>query len=224
MAIRTLIVEDDPMVSSINADYLKRLNEFELVGTAKNGEEAHRLLHQHEVDLLLLDIYMPALNGLQLLRKIRSEFVKVDVILITAADAPQVIEETLRLGVVDCILKPFDFDRFKDALMAYKRRHTLFRTTRTIKQENLDRLMRPAQPAHEEELPKGIDPVTLGRIRQTLQEAGEPLSVQDLSERLDISTLTIRKYLQYLTETEEVELDLHYSKKGRPVKLYALRQ
>lgn len=224
MPIRTLIVEDDPMVSSINAAYLDRLAGFKLVGTARNGDEAFQLLHKEEIDLLLLDIYMPVTNGLQLLRKIRSEFMKVDVILITAADSPQIIEEALRLGAVDCILKPFDFERFEEALLAYKRRHQLFKTSRTIKQESLDQLRRPAPKEGQAELPKGIDPVTLDRIKETLAEAEEALSVKELSERLDISTLTIRKYLQYLTDIEEVELGLEYTKKGRPVKLYALRK
>ncbi|GAB7386447.1 response regulator [Bacillaceae bacterium] len=219
MTIRTLIVEDDPMVSNINKMFLERIEAFQLVGTARNGEEALRCLAQKPVDLLLLDVYMPAKNGLELLRNIRIKGYKTDVILITAAQSPATIEEAMRLGVVDCILKPFDFERFRNALLFYKKRFTMFRSSDIINQQGIDSLQLAAEEG-DEPLPKGLNPVTLGLIREALQRAGSPLSAQELASRVRLSRITTRKYLEYLAEKREITLDLKYSPKGRPTKLY----
>ncbi|WP_134701114.1 response regulator [Ammoniphilus sp. YIM 78166] len=224
MRINVLIVEDDPMVSSINKRFLGKSLEFSLIGTAKNGKEALAKIKDTPIDLLLLDMYMPVLNGLELLKEIRHSGYQCDVIMITAADAPEVVEEALRLGVVDFILKPYDYKRFQDALMAYKRRYEMFRAhSFAFNQEVIDSLQRQpvAKPTREDELtPKGIDPITLNLVRETLQQSAQPLSAQDISDRTDLSRITTRKYLEYLAELNEIILDLKYSNQGRPTKLY----
>ncbi len=223
MSIYTLIVEDDPMVSSINENFLQRVEAFELVGTVKNGEEALIEINKSKPDLLLLDLYMPKTTGLELLQRIRKENIKLDVIMITAADSPDIIEESLRLGVVDYILKPFDFKRFQSALLFYKKRRELFQTSRRIDQDRLDSLQTTNEQI-EEQLPKGIDKVTLKLTRNTLKNANEALSINDLSTMMSISNLTIRKYLEYLIQYNEVYLKLEYKKKGRPTKLYSYKK
>lgn len=222
MLIRTLIVEDDPMVSSINQGYLERLDSFELVGTVANGHEALNKIKLNKIDLLLLDIYMSKMNGLELLRKIRSENENVDVIMITAADSPTIIEEIMRLGVVDCILKPFDYKRFERALLLYKKRFDLFKSSKELNQTTIDSLhLNERAKGEETVLPKGIDSVTLRVIRGTLQSTSSPLTIQQLERQLNISKITIRKYLEYLAENKEIKLDLDYSTNGRPSKLYS---
>ncbi|MEW9670093.1 response regulator [Ammoniphilus sp. 3BR4] len=224
MKINVLIVEDDPMVSSINKRFLGKSHEFSLIGTAKNGKEALAKMEDAPIDLLLLDMYMPVLNGMELLKEIRHSGYQCDVIMITAADAPDVVEEALRLGVVDFILKPYDYKRFQDALIAYKRRYDMFRAhSSAVNQEVIDSLHRQpaAKPNREDEhTPKGIDPITLNLVRETLQQSAQPLSAQDISDRTDLSRITTRKYLEYLAELNEIILDLKYSNQGRPTKLY----
>lgn len=122
MLLKVLIIEDDPMVSSINQKYLNKIDLVECVGSARNGQEAMDRIVELAPDVILLDIYMPSMNGLELLREIRRQSIEVDVILITAADHPQIIEESMRLGIVDYIIKPFDFDRFRSALETLKKK------------------------------------------------------------------------------------------------------
>lgn len=106
--IQVLIVEDDPMVARINEEYICRLPEFTVVGIAQNGEEALRFLSSgKQVDLLILDVYMPRMDGLSLLEQIRREFHSVDVIFVTAAKEKPVIQRGLQLGAVDYLIKPF---------------------------------------------------------------------------------------------------------------------
>ena len=69
---RVLIVEDDPMVSMINEQYIKRNKNFEIVGKCSDGSSALEFLEHNEVDLLVLDVYMPHMDGFETLRRIRN--------------------------------------------------------------------------------------------------------------------------------------------------------
>lgn len=220
--ILTLIIEDDPMVSNINKRFLKQNSAFQLIGIANNGTVAMEYIEKQDIDLLLLDIYMPKLNGMELLRNIRSEEYKIDVILITAANSHEEIEEAMRLGVVDCILKPFTNNRFQRALNMYIKRHLLFRSQDNINQKEFDSLQNKIDRSNQTDgvLPKGLDNFTLNLIRQTLQSSDNPLSAKDLFDQIKLSRITARKYLEYLVENTEISLDLKYSKIGRPTKLY----
>ncbi len=225
LLIRTLIVEDDPMVSSINESYLKKVSSFHHVATVSNGEDALTKIKMNKIDLVLLDIYMPKMNGLELLRKLRGENEKLDVITITAADSPEMIEEIMRLGVVDCILKPFDFKRFERALLLYKKRFSMFKSSKSIKQSTIDSFQYNNENIIEPvNLPKGIDKVTLEVIRNTLKDTTVPLTIQQLASETNISKITIRKYLEFLAENKEIKLDLDYKTNGRPSKLYSYNQ
>ncbi|ARK28873.1 response regulator [Halalkalibacter krulwichiae] len=221
--ISTFIVEDDPMVAQINAEYLSKMTSFSLVGTSKNGKDALNQIRLLKPQLILLDVYIPDYNGIELLRKMRSENLSIDVILITAADAPEIIEEAMRLGVVDCILKPYAYVRFESSLSLYMKRQSIFHSVERVQQADLDQLYSSAQKEFVIDLPKGIDPVTLTIIRDELKKAATPYSITELSKVVNISTLTVRKYIEYMIQRNEIELDLEYSEKGRPKKLYSFK-
>ncbi|PZE21065.1 response regulator [Paenibacillus xerothermodurans] len=221
--LKALVIEDDPMVSSINQKYLNSIELVECVGHARTGHEAMDLIATLRPDVILLDIFMPAMNGLELLREIRRKLIGVDVILITAADHPQIVEEAMRLGIIDYIIKPFDFARFRAAMETLKKRHCLFREHTNLNQQLIDSLHASKQKLSTGEPaapPKGIDAVTLQMIREKLAASGTPPSAQDIADQLQLSRITARKYLEYMCETDEITLDLKYSAKGRPTKLY----
>lgn len=83
---RVLIVEDDPMVAMINEQYVKKNKQFTVVGTCKDGAAALDYLSSNEADLLILDVFMPQMDGFETLRQIRKRQIPVDVIMVTAAD------------------------------------------------------------------------------------------------------------------------------------------
>lgn len=221
--ISTFIVEDDPMVAKINADYLQKMTSFSLIGHAKNGKDALQQIIILRPQLVLLDVYMPELTGIELLRALRNENVMVDVILITAADAPHLIEEALRHGVVDCILKPYGIERFQTSLAFYEKRQSMFHSLPRIRQSDIDQLYSTTLTEEKIDLPKGIDPVTLTFIRDELKKAKKSYSITELSKLVKISTLTVRKYIEFMIQSDEIELDLEYSDKGRPKKLYSIK-
>ena len=121
--INVLVVEDDPMVAQLHEHYLSQIKGFNLSDVANNGDMALKLLSKKSYDLLILDIFMPTMDGLQLLAKIREYGFDVDVIIVSAANDKDKIKQALRLGAVDCIIKPFEFERLNLALNNYLKRY-----------------------------------------------------------------------------------------------------
>ena len=118
--IRVLIVEDDPMVADINTRFTEAVKGFTVVGAARDGQEALRLLAECKPDLVILDVYMPHLDGLSVLATLRQEAAEVDVILITAANDSESVRLARQGGAIDYIIKPFKFDRYQRTLESYR--------------------------------------------------------------------------------------------------------
>ena len=83
--IRVLVVDDDFMVAKIHAAFVERTPGFTVAGMAHSGADALRAIHELLPDLVLLDIYLPDMNGVTVLRRLRVEVPDVDVLVITAA-------------------------------------------------------------------------------------------------------------------------------------------
>lgn len=219
MMIKVLIVEDDPMVLEFNRRYLERIDGFALKATASTVEEALRILGSQEIDLVLLDIFMPGQNGLQLLSQIREMGHGVDVIVITAACDNQSIKKALRYGAVDYLIKPFEFERFKAALTTYREEAKFMEVQDRISQEELDKLIFHKEPtAVPDDLPKGLTRSTLALVWEKIQAFEErDFSTEELANSVGISRVSIRKYLQFLVEIGLLELETIYGTVGRPV-------
>ena len=109
--IKVLVVEDDPMVGKLHEHYLTQIKGFQLCDIVRNSDEALKIMQTKEYNLVILDIFMPGMDGLQLLAKIREQEYDVDVIIVSAANDKDKIKAALRLGAFDYIIKPFEFER-----------------------------------------------------------------------------------------------------------------
>ncbi len=106
--IHLLVVDDEIEVCDFLTNYFS--DKGYTVSSATSGEEAlHRSRATHP-DLVLLDVRMPGISGLEVLHRLRKEENPSKVVMITAIEDPQVIEEAKRLGAEDYIVKPFDLD------------------------------------------------------------------------------------------------------------------
>ncbi|MDK2784883.1 MAG: two-component system, CitB family, response regulator [Bacillota bacterium] len=219
--IRVLIVEDDSMVAEINKRYTEKTGGFWVVGVATTGEEAVEAVRSLNPDLVLLDVYLPRGNGLEVLRSIRAADIAADVILITAAQDAVSVEQALRYGAVDYIIKPFDFHRLAGTLNAYRERRRRLAERERLGQAEIDRLVKgvPAGVA-DPVLPKGLDRYTLDQVQNYLCTRGGALSAQEVAAALGLSRVTVRRYLEYLVEAGEATAELEYVPVGRPVKRY----
>ena len=221
--IRVIIIEDDPMVADLAAGYLEGIDGFKLEHTAHSGEEGLALLRTHHVDLVLLDVFMPGMDGMELLRIIKSQFFHTDVIMITAAQNSDDILNALRMGVADYIVKPFTFERFRESLLQFReRRQLLISPEVPITQEMLDRriFIKKERPTPDSGTPKGIDARTLRTVMQVLQQYEGPFSLKDIEPLAGISRISLKKYFDYLTATGRLGSVKDYGGPGRPVTLY----
>lgn len=227
VTIHAIIVEDDPMVAQINQQYLRRMGEFEIDGIFSNGQDALEYLRSHPVDLVILDMYMPMVSGSELLRKIAAEHINCAVIMVTAATEVQVVDEALRLGVVDYLIKPFSFQRFQEAVCKYLSQRNLLKNTVSVDQSMVDQLMHsevPASDAEQGELRKGLNQKTLSYLHEYLREhAAEKHTCESISTASGLSKVTVRRYLNYLIETDQVLSSIDYETGGRPRVLYRLK-
>ncbi len=215
--IKVLVVEDDPIVAEININSINRIEGFSVIGWENNGYNAFNFLKNNKVDLFLLDIYMPKMDGLELLEKIRKEYSYVDVIFITAAKEKNLIECGLKLGAVDYLIKPFKFERIKFSLENFKKRYELFKQCEEFNQESIDNLL---YSKVNEELPKGISNSTLINISQLIDKE-DNVEISTISKALKLSTVTVRHYLDYLVDNKKLIKDTSYGKLGRPTYIYS---
>jgi DNA-binding LytR/AlgR family response regulator len=111
MKIKCIIVDDEPLAQSVLVNYISALPSLELVKTCNNAIEAIAYLHEHKVDLMFLDIKMPELSGLDMLKTLPDP----PTVIITTAHSEYAMEG-YEYSVVDYLLKPFSLERFLKAV------------------------------------------------------------------------------------------------------------
>ena len=218
---KVLIVEDDPMVAMINEQYIKRNKRFEVVGKCNNGASALAFLENNEADLLILDVYMPKMNGFETLREIRNRQIAADAIMVTAANDRESLEEALHLGIVDYLVKPFTFDRFQLALEKYIAQNNALKDIGTLNQTSIDHIIDNSRKKSEDLFPKGIQEKTLQLILEYLHaNSGVWFTGDEVAEKIGLTGVTVRRYMNYLAESGRVIGEMNYETGGRPCMRY----
>ena len=218
-----LIVEDDPMVAMINEQYIRRNRNFSIVGKCKDGKSALDFLEQHEVNLVIMDVFMPHMDGFETLRQIRKRKLSVEAIMVTAANDRESLEEALHLGIVDYLVKPFTFDRFQIALEKYLAQKKAMNDVGTLNQQNIDFIMENARKKNEEVYPKGIQERTMQLILEYLKENQEKwLTGDEIAKRVGLTGVTVRRYMNYLAESGKAIGQMNYETGGRPCMIYKI--
>ena len=218
---KVLIVEDDPMVAMINEQYIKRNKNFTLVGKCGDGMSALSFLEKNDIDLIILDVYMPKMNGFETLREIRNRQITTDVIMVTAANDIDSLEEALHLGVVDYLVKPFTFDRFQMALEKYIAKINALKDIEKLNQSNIDSIIVNSRKNTQDLLPKGIQEKTMQCIMDYLREnSGVWFTGDQIAGEIGLTGVTVRRYMNYLSESGRVIGEMNYETGGRPCMLY----
>lgn len=223
--IRVLVVEDDPMLAELNKRFVDKIDGFKVECVANNGEDAIKKIDDNKIDLVILDIYMPKIDGMKLFRMVRSQNKMIDFILVTAANDTEKINESLKLGAVDYLVKPFEFERLEKSLLNYKDRKNILVKRPFVEQKEIDKLfMKSYKEDKDKDLKKGLHKFTLNRIMNFLKEnKDELLSIEVISENMGMSKVTIRRYLDYLDEIGSVDKKIEYGSRGRPSYLYKVK-
>jgi len=217
-----LIVEDDPMVVHIHKHYINELHGYSIIGTFDNGLDAYKyiLKNYDTIDLIILDVYMPKMNGLDLLKKVRENNINLSVIPVTAVNDNKTISEFLNLGVIDYLVKPFTQERFNQAVYRCELKYKTFSNLK-LNQSDIDQLF---TSKNDGELPKGIQKQTLSYIVSKLaQYKNQEIDVDEISSVTNLSKVSLRKYLDYLIEKGIIEKDIDYGTVGRPKYKYFIK-
>ncbi len=217
---KVLVVEDDPMVRMINEQYVRMNKDFCIASSVKNGQEALDYIKENNVDLVILDVFMPFMNGVEFLKKLREQKLKTEVIMVTAANDTATLEETMHLGVIDYLVKPFALERFQVALEKFTAKMNAINGSDVLDQNLIDSIISNSPQKKSKEYPKGIQEKTLERIKTCFENKNDWHSVELIAEKLGISIVTVRHYVNYLVKEGFLQESINYETGGRPSMLY----
>lgn len=174
--IRILLAEDQAMLRGALAALLALEPDIEVLGSAPDGETAWREIQRLKPDVLISDIEMPGLTGLELAQRIQRHELAVKVIIVTTFARSGYLRRALEAGVGGYLLKDAPAEQLADAV------RTVHRGGRAIDPQLALEAWSEADPLNDRE-------------RQVLRLAGEGLSAGDIATRLNLSHGTVRNYL-----------------------------
>ncbi|WP_096188004.1 response regulator [Evansella halocellulosilytica] len=227
MLYNVLIVEDDFRIANINKQFVENVDGFQVAGITNTGKDTLTFLEEASPlpNLILLDVYIPDVEGLELMWDIRKKYFNIDIIMVTAAQEVETIEQTFRGGIFDYLIKPVDFNRLKQAFERYVEKQERFRNKQEMTQEELDRVRGiPASEVDDDgNLPKGIEPLTLERVVSVVQQSEKDgFTAVEVGRQIGASRSTARRYLEYLVSTKQIKVELTYGDVGRPERRYVI--
>ncbi|MGB3370680.1 MAG: response regulator [Rhodococcus sp. (in: high G+C Gram-positive bacteria)] len=219
--IRVLVVDDDFMVAKVHSGFVGKAEGFEVCGVAHTPQAAIEAVSAMRPDLVLLDVHLPGMSGLDLIGKFREEVPDVDVLVITSEREVASVQKALRSGVVHYLIKPFKFAVLNARLEHYRTTRLSLSVIDEAEQAAVDKAF--GVTGASADLPKGLSRVTLDLVEEKLREVDGPVSATEMSERSGISRSSARRYLEYLAGTSRVDVSLDYGNVGRPERLYRRR-
>jgi len=221
VTVSVLVVDDDFMVAAVNAGYLERMPGVRVAGVAHSGYEALERTEELRPDLVLLDVYLPDIDGIEVLRRLREpDRHQVDVLLVTAATDAETVRAAARHGVVTYLVKPFSVRALTERVQAWQvASGRLGALHGDVSQDEVDAVLAASRvgPAP---LPKGLAGPTLHLVRDALRGANTDLSAVEMAQRTGLSRVAARRYLEHLTRTGDAELRPRYGQAGRPEHRY----
>ena len=215
-----LVVDDDFMVAEIHRRFVDKTPGFTTVGVARTAAEALESVRTRSPDLVLLDVYLPDMSGLDVLQRLRAEGNAVGVIMITAAREIDTVSRALHGGASDYLVKPFDYTQLQEKLENFRRRARALESQSGADQSLIDSLFggkgKNPEPSR---LPKGLSVETGRLVLDILRSKGE-LSSTECAELAGLSRVSVRRYLEHYLSEGLLEVRLEYGGAGRPVRRY----
>lgn len=216
-----LVVDDDFMVAEIHRRFVGQVEGYRAVGVARTGAQALTAARELRPDLILLDVYLPDMTGLQVLQRLRSAGDRTGVIMITAARELDTVSAALDGGAADYLIKPFELPQLRAKLEAFAARADALESDRGADQSLIDTLFGGgAAGTSADVLPKGLGAETGRLVLDAVRDAGE-VSAAQCAEVVGISRVSARRYLEHYLGTGALTLRLQYGA-GRPQRRYRI--
>jgi two-component system CitB family response regulator len=221
--LSVVIAEDDPKIAEIQSRFIDKIEGFEVVGIGNTIAESEDIIDVFQPDLVLLDVYFPDGSGVDLLWKIRRLYKNIDIIFITAAKEIATLQDAIRGGAFDYVLKPMTFSRFQSTLQKFSEHRNKLKDITNLDQSNVDQIIHPAQDSGQIDarMPKSINALTLERIEDEVKKIDDDgVNAEAMGMQVGISRTTARRYLEFLVSRGTVKPTLVYGSVGRPERLY----
>lgn len=219
--MNVLVAEDDYRVVEIHCQYLQKFKEIHHIERTANAKETLQKLKEHKFDILLLDVYLPDELGTNMIEAFKKENPSIQIILVTAATDMEILKKAYFSGVVDYLVKPIALERLADAIHKAMKNVKLIQTSEEISQELADQLFQSQNNETKQEYPKGIDEITLNKVKDALKQSQRAMTAEEMGKKIGVSRTTARRYLEYLISTNVVRAELEYGI-GRPERKYII--
>jgi two-component system CitB family response regulator len=215
--LRVLIVDDDFHVARLHTAYVNAVPGFTALSPVGTGEEAIRAVRSLTPDLVLIDVYLPDMSGLDVLSRL-----DVDVFVLSAASDAVSVRKALRRGALGYLIKPFPEELLAQRLSAYTRYRRVLASGQAVDQEAVERALRILHSGDKNTgRPRAVTELS---VLDVLRSRAEPMPAADVASEVGISRATAQRYLSGLVDDGAVSVQLRYGTTGRPEHLYGLRE
>ncbi|MDO3527968.1 response regulator [Ralstonia pseudosolanacearum] len=191
---RLLIAEDHHLLRCGLRSMLSALGEYDVVGEAKDGREACQLAISLAQDLVLTDLSMPGMNGIDMVATIKRRLPQIRVVVLTVYKSEEYVREALRVGVDGYVLKDASFEELVAALRA------VMQGKRHLSADVYGNVVKSFVNGHEALAPKSTWETLTARERSVLQLVAEGRTNRQVGLYLNLSPKTIEKYRAHLME------------------------
>lgn len=227
-ALQVLVVDDDYRVASVHVAFVEGVPGFQVVGQAHTAADALELAQTLHPDLVLLDIYLPDGDGLDVVRGMLNTPSPPAIMVISAATDMATVRRAVQLGAVHYIVKPFGFKALAERLTAFRNAQShITEWPDEPTQDDINKifdLLRPsASPAQVSAELRHLAP-TLKLVYDALAGSDVALSAADIAASIGISRATAQRYLTQLEQSNAITLELRYGQTGRPEHRYTVKR
>jgi response regulator of citrate/malate metabolism len=219
--LTVLVVDDDFMVASIHTRFIERTPGYRVVGTAATGATALSEIDRLAPDLVLLDVHLPDVSGIEVLRELRGAGNDVGVLVVTAAREADTVRAAAAAGAAHYLVKPFEYDDLAARLAAFRKTRLALTGVVRAGQDDIDAFFTPLGRGREA-LPKGLSTETAEAVLATLG-GGREVSAGECADQVGLSRVSARRYLEHFVAREQAVVRLQYGGTGRPERRYRLR-
>jgi DNA-binding NarL/FixJ family response regulator len=194
--IRVLIVDDHPVVLEGLHTMLSTDRNIEVVGEACDGAEAVAMVEEKEPNVVLMDIRMPNMDGVQATRRIKQQSPSTEVLVLTMYDTDAYVVDAVRAGASGYLLKDATREMVVDTIRAVNSGATLIKTSLLTEAiSSLVQSQKGGQPAEPDSPQQRVEQLT-AREREVLKLAAVGYSNKDIAKELNITQDTVKKHMQ----------------------------
>lgn len=216
--IKILIADDQELIRESLKIILSTNNEFEVIDTVGSGKEVVESIRRHIPDIILMDVRMPDMDGVQCTKFVKEVYPEIKVIVLTTFDDDEYIFSALKYGASGYLLKGVSLDELTSAIKTVLQGGAIFnpnvasKVTKIFSEMAKNNIV--AERIHDEDLPNLSD--TEWKI---IQQVSQGLSDKEIAEILKFTEGTIRNYLSVILDKlqlrDRTQLAIWYIHRGK---------